>query len=185
MACLKKNVQCANKMKKNKPLVFLWTGQGWGKTTSAFGAALRALGHQKKVVVVQFMKGRKDVGEYKIQKKLKNLTVRQFGRKGWVNLKKPSKEDKRLAQQGLQYAKKALKTKPFLLVLDELNLAAQINLVEKKEVLELLEAIPPRVHLYLTGRYAPDWLIKKADYVNVINMKKGPKRLAGEKGIDY
>ncbi len=172
-------------MKKRGPLIFLWTGNGWGKTTSAFGAALRSLGHNKKVVVIQFMKGRKDIGEYKIQKKLKNLTVKQFGRPQWVNLKNPSLQDKKSAQQGLLYAKKIAKTKPFLLVLDELNLAAKINLLGKKEVLELLEEIPSGVHVYLTGRYAPRWLINKADYVNEVVMKKGPKRLIGEKGIDY
>lgn len=165
--------------------IFLWTGPGWGKTTSAFGAALRALGHHKKVIIIQFMKGRQDIGEYKIRKKLKNLTVKQFGRPGWVNLKNPSQEDKKLAQQGLQYARKAAQTQPFLLVLDEINLAAKINLLGKKEVLTFLSAIPPGVHVYLTGRSAPAYLLKKADYVNEIVMKKGPKRLIGEKGIDY
>jgi len=171
--------------KKDKPQIFLWTGNGWGKTTSAFGAALRALGHHKKVIIVQFMKGRKDIGEYKIQTKLKNITIKQFGRKEWVDLKNPNLEDKKLAKRGLQYAKEAAKTKPFLLILDELNLAAKINLLRKKEVLELLEAIPPGVHLYLTGRNAPKYLLKKADYINIITMKKGPKRPVGEKGIDY
>ena len=53
-----------------KPPIYLWTGDGWGKTTSAFGVALRALGHGFKVIVVQFMKGRKEeIGEYKIRGK--------------------------------------------------------------------------------------------------------------------
>lgn len=172
-------------IKKRAPQIFLWTGNGWGKSTSAFGAALRALGHNKKVVVVQFMKGRQNIGEYKIQKKLKNLTIKQFGRKGWVNLKNPDPKDKKLAQLGLLYAEKIAQTKPFLLVLDEINLAAKINLVGKKEVLELLKDIPSGVHVYLTGRYAPRWLLNKADYINEVVMKKGPKRLVGEKGIDY
>lgn len=168
-----------------KAPIYLWTGNGWGKTTSAFGVALRALGHNKKVVVVQFMKGRKDIGEYKIQKKMKNLTVKQFGSPGWVNLKKPSFGDKLKAKEGLRFAHWAAQKKPFLLVLDELNLAAKIGLVKKEEVLSLLQRIPPSVHVYLTGRYAPPYLLKRADYVNIISMKKGPKRLAGEKGIDY
>ena len=57
--------------KGRKGNVYLWTGDGWGKTTSALGVALRAVGHKQKVVVVQFMKGRKNIGEYKIMKKLK------------------------------------------------------------------------------------------------------------------
>lgn len=184
-------------MKRNKPIeknkstgkkapVYLWTGNGWGKTTSAFGVALRALGHDYKVVVVQFMKGRKnEIGEYRVQRELKNLTVKQFGRKEWVNLKEPSKVDRQLALQGLAYAEKVLKKKPFLLILDEINLAAKISLLKKKEILNFLNKVPNKVHVYLTGRQAPDYLLKRADYVNVITMKKGPKKLVGEKGIDY
>ncbi|MFC1769324.1 cob(I)yrinic acid a,c-diamide adenosyltransferase [Nanoarchaeota archaeon] len=169
-----------------KAPVYLWTGNGWGKTTSAFGVALRSLGHGKKVVVVQFMKGRKNkIGEYKIQSKLKNLTVQQFGKESWVNLKHPSKKDINLAHKGLDFAKESLKKKPFLLILDEINLAAKIGLLEKKRILDLLDAAPANMHIYLTGRYAPKWLIKRANYVNVINTKKGPKKLMGEKGIDY
>lgn len=166
--------------------IYLWTGEGWGKTTSAFGVAMRALGHGLKVIVIQFMKGRKEeIGEYRIQQKLKNLTVKQFGRKDWVDLDSPSDEDKKLAEQGLKYAKQALKNKPFLLVLDEINLAAAVGLLERKEVLGFLESVPPEVNLYLTGRNAPGYLIEKADYVNEIKCIKGPKRLEGEKGIDY
>ncbi|MFH1682556.1 MAG: cob(I)yrinic acid a,c-diamide adenosyltransferase [Candidatus Woesearchaeota archaeon] len=173
-------------MEKKRAPVYLWTGDGWGKTTSAFGVALRALGHGFKVVVVQFMKGRtEDIGEYKIQEKLESLTVKQFGREGWVDLHHPSDEDKKLAQDGLEYAHQAALQKPFLLILDEINLAAQIGLFEEKEVIGLLEGIPPEVHLYLTGRNAPAYLIERADFVNEIVMKKGPKKLEGEKGIDY
>lgn len=181
-----RGVWFVNKMGKKRGDIYLWTGSGWGKTTSAFGVALRALGHGYKVVVVQFMKGRKEeIGEYKIQKKLKNLEVKQFGRKEWVNLKKPGLEDKKLAQQGLAYAKKAARSKPFLLVLDEINLAAKIGLLGKKEVLDFLDSIDEKVHVYLTGRHAPRYLLERADYVNVITPTKGAKRLVGEKGIDY
>ena len=104
--------------------VYLWTGNGWGKTTSALGTALRAIGHGKKVIVIQFMKGWGDkIGEYKIRKKLKLYEIHQFGRKGWVDLKKPTAKDKELARQGLEFAYKAVKKKPFLLILDEVNLA--------------------------------------------------------------
>lgn len=174
-----------NKNKRRAP-TYLWTGKGWGKTTSAFGAALRALGHGYKVIIVQFMKGRKEkIGEYKVQKSLPGLTVKQFGREGWVNLKNPSEEDRKLALKGLKYAEKAAKKKPFLLVLDEINLAADIGLLKKKEVLDVLETIPSVTHVYLTGRYAPRYLLRRADYVNIVTMKKGPKKLVGEKGIDF
>ncbi len=177
-------------MEKNKKApVYLWTGNGWGKTTSALGAALRVLGQGYAVSVVQFMKGRKEIGEYKLIKQLKKkgyqIEIKQFGRKGWVNLKKPSQTDKKRAQQGLEYAYQKLQQKPFLLILDEINIAVATGLLKGKEVLTFLDQAPLEVHLYLTGRYAPKTLIKRADYVNEVIMRKGPKKLKGEKGIDY
>lgn len=171
-------------MKNN---IYLWTGNGWGKTTSAIGAALRAIGHGYKVIIIQFMKGRKDkIGEYKIRKKLGNkYEIYQFGREGWVDLKKPSLKDKILAQKGLEAAKQAVKKKPFLLVLDEVNLAARIGLVDTDELVDFLDKIPKSITVYLTGRNAPRKLKKKADYINKIKMIKGPKALKGKKGIDY
>lgn len=170
-----------------KAPVYLWTGLGWGKTTSALGVALRAIGHGYKAVIVQFMKGWGDaVGEYKAREKLAPLyEIKQFGRKGWVNLKNPAKEDKALAQKALEFAKKKAKQKPFLLILDEINLACATGLLSTKDVINFLDTIPPKVHVYLTGRNAPKELIKRADYVNEITMLKGPKKLTGEKGIDY
>ena len=170
-----------------KAPVYLWTGQGWGKTTSSLGVALRAIGHGYNAVIIQFMKGRKNaIGEYKVRKKLGKLfEIYQFGRKGWVNLKNPAKEDKALAKKALEFAKKKAKQKPFLLVLDEVNLACDIGLINPKEVIKFLDTVPSKVHVYLTGRNAPKELIKRADYVNEIVMKKGPKKLTGEKGIDY
>lgn len=170
-----------------KATVYLWTGHGWGKSTSAFGVALRCVGHGLKVVIVQFMKGRKDkIGEYRARKKLgKKYEIKQFGREGWVDIKKPSEKDKELARKGLEYAEKAAKRKPFLLVLDEINLAVAIGLLEEKEILKFLNKINPKIHIYLTGRNATKGLRKRADFVNEIISKKGPKKLVGEKGIDY
>ncbi|ENO12076.1 ATP:corrinoid adenosyltransferase [Thermoplasmatales archaeon SCGC AB-539-C06] len=88
--------------------IYLWTGEGSGKTTSALGVALRCAGHKMKVIIVQFMKGRKDIGEYKIMKKLKPYyQIYQFGRKEFIRpLDKPTQKDKELAKKGLEFAKK-------------------------------------------------------------------------------
>ncbi len=170
-----------------KAPVYLWTGHGWGKTTSAIGVAVRAIGHGYNAVIIQFMKGRKDaIGEYKIRKKFNKLfEIYQFGRPGWVNLQKPSPEDKKLAKKALEFAKQKAKKKPFLLVLDEINLACAIGLLDTAEIIKFLDTIPAKVHVYLTGRNAPKALLNRADYVNEIVMVKGPKKLIGEKGIDY
>lgn len=168
-----------------KPAIYLWTGNGWGKTTSAIGAAIRAAGHGYKTEIIQFMKGRKyRIGEYRELKKIKKINITQFGRTGWVNLRKPSKIDYVLAKEGFEYAKKADKKEPFLLILDEINLAVKIGLLNEKEVLNFLSKAKSK-HIYLTGRYATKELIKKADFVNEIIMKKGPKKLIGKKGIDF
>jgi cob(I)alamin adenosyltransferase len=170
-----------------KAPVYLWTGQGWGKTTSALGVAVRAIGHGYNAVIIQFMKGWGDaIGEYRIRKKLSPLyEIYQFGTKEWINTKKPSAKDKQLAKKALEFAKKKAKEKPFLLILDEINFACAIGLVKTSDVIRFLDTIPPQVHVYLTGRYAPPELVWRADYVNEIVMVKGPKKLKGEKGIDY
>ena len=169
-----------------KGTVHLYTGAGGGKTTSTLGVALRAIGHKQKVIMIQFMKGRKDTGEYKIRKKLSPyFEIRQFGRPGFVNLKKPSKKDKELAQKGLEFARRALKKKPNVLILDEINIATKYKLVDVSDVLDLLENVPAKTTVYLTGRYASKRLIDRADIVNKIVDYKYPKKFLYRKGIEY
>ena len=172
--------------KKRAP-IYLWTGLGWGKTTSALGAALRSVGHGYKVIIIQFMKGRSEaIGEYRIRQRLSpEYEIHQFGRTGWINLNKPALRDKKIAEKGLRFAMTAARKKPFILFLDEINLAVAVGLLDEKKVLAFLDRIPPKVHVYMTGRYATPRLIIRADYVNEVVMIKGPKKLAGEPGIDY
>lgn len=165
-------------------LVYLWTGEGAGKTTSALGVAMRAVGWGKKVYVIHFMKGR-ETGELRSAKKLgKNYTVRLFGRKGFVNKKRPLAVDYQLAKAGLEYARQAAKKKPFLIILDEINVAVAWKLLPLKEVLRFLDRTPKSTIIYLTGRYAPKKLMKRADFVNVITCKK-MKKIPARKGIEY
>ncbi|MEK6823068.1 MAG: cob(I)yrinic acid a,c-diamide adenosyltransferase [Nanoarchaeota archaeon] len=172
--------------KKRAP-IYLWTGLGWGKTTSALGAALRSVGHGYKVIIIQFMKGRSDaIGEYRIRERLSpEYEIHQFGRTGWINLNKPAARDKKIAEEGLRFAMAAARKKPFILFLDEIVLAVAVGLLDEKNVLKFLDKIPPQVHVYMTGRYATPRLILRADYVNEVVMIKGPKKLVGEPGIDY
>jgi len=174
---------------KKKGNVYLLTGNGWGKTTSALGVCLRAVGHGKKAIVVQFMKGRNYIGEYKVMKRLApNYYIYQFGREEFVNLKNPSLRDHILAKKGIEFAKKAVKKeKPFLIVLDEVNIAARIGLLDKKEVLDFVDSIPASVNVYMTGRYAPLEFKKRADYVTYVKAVKHPKLdlRKAKLGIDY
>jgi cob(I)alamin adenosyltransferase len=169
-----------------KNSIYLWTGNGAGKTTSALGVALRCAGHKQKVVVVQFMKGRKDIGEIKVAKKLAPYyNIYQFGKKTWVDLKNPSSIDVEKAYEGLVFAVQQAKKKPKLMILDEINLAAKIGLLKIDDVLKALNDISKHTIVYLTGRYAPKKLIDRADFVNEIKEVKKPKKYAARKGIEY
>lgn len=166
-------------------MIHLYTGNGGGKTTSALGVAMRTLGHGKKVVIIQFMKGRKDVGEYKIQKQLKNFKVYQFGRKDFIKpVDKPTEKDYGLAEKGLRFVEKILKEKPCLLILDEINLAAAIGLLKISDVLKVLEKKSKDTHLIMTGRHAPEEFIRIADIVTTVEDVKRVEREA-QKGIEY
>ncbi len=124
-------------MAKKRGTIYLYTGEGGGKTTNALGLALRCLGHGYKVVIIQFLKWWKNTGEYKFRKKFRTqYQIYQFGRKGWIGLDNLGDRDKELARKGLEFAKKVLKEKPRLLVLDEVNLALHCKLLDVNEVIE-------------------------------------------------
>lgn len=185
----------------NMGYVYLYTGTGAGKTTNALGLALRSIGHKRKVVIIQFLKWRKDIGEYKIRKMLEPYyEIYQFGRPAWLGKKRKivsfagqkfklesfTEKDKELAKKALEFAKKVLREKkPHLLVLDEINLAVHWNLLDVKDVLRLLDNLPKRTDVVLTGRYAPKELIERADFVNIIKDVKAPKKFKLTKGIQY
>lgn len=124
-------------------LVYLYTGEGEGKTTNAIGLAVRAVGHGYRAVIIQFLKGRKDIGEYKIKEKLSPLYgIYQFGKEEFVNLINPDAECYRLAEEALKQAEKTLEKKPRVLVLDEVNLTAAFGMWTEEKYLILLTGHP-------------------------------------------
>ncbi|MBX5328854.1 MAG: cob(I)yrinic acid a,c-diamide adenosyltransferase [Candidatus Bathyarchaeota archaeon] len=167
--------------------IYLYTGTGAGKTTNALGLALRSIGHKHKVVIIQFLKWWKNTGEYKIQKMLAPYyEIYQFGRKGWHGLDNLNERDKKLAYKALRFTEKILKKKkPHLLVLDEINLALYCKLLDVNDVLKLLDKVPKKTDVVLTGRFAPKELIDRADFVNEIVDVKHLKELVATKGIQY
>ncbi len=167
-------------------MIIVYTGNGKGKTTAALGLALRSIGYGKKIVLIQFMKGR-ETGEILAARKIPGFEIYKFGRKGFVDLKKPEKEDMNLANKALEFAKKTAKKKPDVLILDEINVAVKFGLLKLRDVLKLIGATPKNTTLVLTGRYAPKEIIRKADIVTEMaeikhHFKKGVKAI---KGIDY
>jgi len=166
--------------------VFLYTGSGAGKTTNAVGLAMRVVGHGKKAVVVFFMKGWNQIGEYMIADKLSPLyEPHLFGSQDWVDLKHPSEEDKRRAREGLSFARAKMSERPHLLVLDEVNLAVATGLLDADEVISVLDEAPDTTDIVLTGRYAPPELINRADFVNLVSEVKAPKEMYSREGITY
>jgi cob(I)alamin adenosyltransferase len=173
-------------MAKERGTVYLYTGEGGGKTVNALGLALRCLGHGYKVVVIQFLKWWKNTGEYKFRKLMPdNYEIHQFGRKGWIGLKNLTDEDKQLCRKALNMARKKAKEKPRLLVLDEVNLALDCKLLDVAEVIDFLKTVPKETNVVLTGRFAPRQLVEFADFVNEVLDIKHPEVIPTDKGIQY
>jgi cob(I)alamin adenosyltransferase len=171
-----------------KGLVQVYTGNGKGKTSAAFGLALRAIGRGLKVYIVQFIKGGFDYGELYVIDKLPNLTLKAFGRGKFVTAKPPEKEDLRLAEEAFQLAKEVVGGGRYdVVVLDEVNVALDLKLVSLEEVLELIKSKPKHVELVLTGRYAPKEIVEVADLVTEFREVKHPfnKGDRARKGIEY
>ncbi|MBS7246746.1 MAG: cob(I)yrinic acid a,c-diamide adenosyltransferase [Candidatus Jordarchaeales archaeon] len=172
-----------------KCYIHLYTGDGEGKTLTAIGAAVRALGHGFSVFIVQFMKGRKDVGEYLAMKRFKPMCkVYQFGRREFVDLEKPHPIDYELAREGLSFTRKLLKRKkPDVLILDEINLAVAVGLLRLDDVLMLLEEAKDCLLVVLTGRRAPKELVERADLVTEMREVKHPLKagIDARRGVDY
>lgn len=152
-----------------KGLVIVITGNGKGKTTAAFGQALRAIGQGYQVFVLQFMKGRK-YGEFiAAEKYLPHLTIRMSGLDSFVMRDNPAAIDIELAQKGLDAAQKAINSGKYnMVILDEINVALDFKLIKLKNVIELIKNKPPALDLILTGRYASAEIIKLADTVSEI-----------------
>ncbi len=169
-------------------LVQVITGDGKGKTTSAIGLGMRAIGHGYKVIMVQFMKGQINYGELETAKKLDNFDIIQFGRPDFVDKENPAEIDIKLAQEGLEYARSLVKeNKCDILILDEINVALDWKLIGLEDVLELIDSKPENMELVLTGRYAHPQLIELADQVSEIREIKHPyqKGIMARKGIEF
>lgn len=155
--------------------VHVYTGDGKGKTTAAFGLAMRASGKGLSVLIVQFMKGRPDCGEIVSAKRLPKVRVEQYGTEELVVPGRISEEDRRLARKALARARDAMKKKEAeMLILDEINVAVHFGLVTVEEIVDLVKARPPSMELVLTGRYAGQEVIELADYITEMKAKKHP-----------
>ncbi len=143
----------------------VYTGNGKGKTTAALGLALRAAGSGMKVFIGQFVKGM-EYSEIKSLKKFNEyITVQQFGRGCFID-RHPGKEDILYAKEGLARLIEVIGGGQFdVVILDEVNIAIHFNLLSLDEVISFIEQKPVDVELILTGRFAHQSIMDRADLV--------------------
>ena len=173
-------------------MLYIFTGNGKGKTTAALGAAMRAVGEGKKVIMVQFIKGPWKSGEDFLAPGLEpNFKLMKMG-KGFVGIlgdTLPREEHEKAAEDALAYAKKEAASGNWnIIILDEVNNAIHLNLISREDVLEFAKSAKEKLeHLILTGRDAPQALIDEADMVTEMRDIKHPyhQGVKAKRGLEY
>ena len=183
-------------------LVHVVTGDGKGKTTGSIGLAVRALGSNLRVCMIQFLKAGNTGEVYTIRKHLPGMEIIQFGvdavkerqqkleafrDKGSKFVFNPDEEEREAALLGFKHAKKTINSKDYdLVILDEINVVLDKGLIPINEILDLM-GNHGNVELYFTGRDAPQEILDKADYVSEVKGIKHPwdKGIKARKGIEF
>ncbi len=171
----------------------VYTGNGKGKTTASLGLAMRALGRGWKVLIVMFTKGGNDYGELASFANLcsdmkDNVKIVQAGLDRIVYASNISKEDQKQIQLGWETAKNAIKNDEYqLIILDEANIAIDLNLIDLNEMVEVLKNKPEEMEIVLTGRNAKEEIINTAHLVSEIIPVKHywNKGIQARKGIEF
>ncbi len=178
----------AKQKQEKQGLLMIYTGNGKGKTTAALGLALRAVGHGRRVLMLQFMKGDDSYGECKAAQMLPGLQIVQKGLPTFVDRGNPSAEDLKLAAEAMAAAEQALTSDEWdMVILDEINVAVDFGLVPVSAVVQLLDRRNPGIDVVLTGRGARSELVKRADMVSeVLEIKHHyQKGVPAREGIEY
>jgi len=167
-------------------LLLVHTGNGKGKSSSAFGMIARALGHGLRVGVAQFIKGRSDTGEEAFFRQQKNVIWHVLG-EGFTWDTQDLERDIATAQRGWSVVQEMLRDPALdLIVLDELTYPLKFGWLDTAAVIRDLKNRPPMQHVVITGRAAPDALCEAADTVTEMNDIKHAFRagIQAQKGID-
>lgn len=172
-------------------LVIVYTGKGKGKTTAALGMALRAIGYNYKICMIQFIKGSWHYGEMSSSKRLEpefELTAIGKGFVGILDDKTPKEVHQKIAKEAIEIAKeKILSEKYNIIILDEVNYAVNLGLVELEDVLDLIKNKPHGITLVLTGNHVKQEIVDAADLVTEMKEIKHPfqQGIRAKKGIDF
>lgn len=172
-----------------KGLLIVHSGTGKGKTTAAFGMAVRAIGHGKKVGIVQFVKGAMATGEKRVFDAFpEHVEFKPMG-EGFTWDTQDRARDIAVARTAWEEVKRMIADPSYdMVVADELNIVLRYDYLPLDEVIAALGEKPEMTHVIVTGRNAPDALIEIADLVTEMTLIKHPFREQGVKaqaGIEF
>ncbi len=178
-------------MSDGEGLVIVYTGNGKGKTTAALGLSLRAIGYEHKVCMLQFIKGSWHYGEMDSSKKLgPNFELIAVG-KGFVGIlddNSPREEHEKYAAEALKICREKIFSEKYdVIILDEVNYAINLGLIDVQEVIKIIKEKPSELDLVLTGRNVKDEIVELADLVTEMKEIKHPFKsgIKAKKGIDF
>lgn len=169
---------------EERGVLLIHTGNGKGKSSSAFGMVARALGHNMKVGIIQFIKGSFSTGEEAFFKRFDEVDYHVMG-DGFTWETQNFEQDKKSAEAAWAVAEKMLNDESYqLIVLDEANIAIKDGLLSIDKVIKDLQSRPEMQHVVLTGRGAKDELIEIADTVTEMRdikhaFRSGVKAMVG------
>lgn len=170
-------------------LVLVHTGEGKGKSTAAFGLALRAVGQGLRVFLIQFIKGTWKTGEAEAAKRLApELEIRSGLGDGFTWITQNPDQDRLTSREIWKIAREAVLSGRYgLVILDEINVAMDLGHIEPDEVIEVLRQRDPALHVLLTGRGAPAAIVEYADLVSEMRSVKHPfdKGITAQRGIEF
>ena len=183
-AIIDENIKKAD---KEQGVIVITTGNGKGKSSSGFGMVARALGHDMKVGVVQFIKGAFSTGEEAFFRRFPEEVDYHVMGDGFTWNTQDRQQDIKTANLAWQEAKRMLNDATYdLILLDELNIVLKYQYIEMKEVIEDLTNRPEMQHVVITGRAAKDELIEIADTVTEMKDVKHAFRegIKAQKGVE-
>lgn len=188
-----KNGNLINPSWEQHGYIQIYTGNGKGKTTASLGLAMRALGRKWKVLLIMFTKGGDNYGELISFRNLSkgisdNLKIVQAGLDRIIYSHNKTAEDEAVIKKGWELAKKAIKQNKYqLIILDEINIAIDLGIIDINEVAEVLKNKPKTMEIVLTGRNAHEKVIETAHLVSKIEPVKHywDTGITARKGIEF
>lgn len=162
-----KQLERAGRHKPRPGYIQVYTGDGKGKTTASLGLIVRASGYGHRTCLVSFMKGDPNYGELRFMREHMPLVDYHLsGRMNFVDPSNPDPADLQIAKDGLEIVRAAVAGGEYhLVVCDEINVAANLGLIDVDDVLDIARNRPEHVEIVLTGRDAPQEFIDAADLV--------------------